>query len=32
MLVDFTVEEIGRGTPRAQALVEAGRERADRSS
>jgi multidrug efflux pump subunit AcrB len=28
MLVDFAVEEIGRGTPRAQALVEAGRKRA----
>ncbi len=28
MLVDFAVEEIGRGTPRTQALVEAGRKRA----
>jgi len=28
MLVDFAVEEIGRGTPRLQALVEAGRKRA----
>jgi hypothetical protein len=28
MLVDFAVEEIGRGTPRTQALVEAGRNRA----
>jgi multidrug efflux pump subunit AcrB len=28
MLVDFAVEEIGRGTPRRQALVEAGRKRA----
>ena len=28
MLVDFAVEEIGRGTPRSQALVEAGRKRA----
>ena len=28
MLVDFAVEEIGRGTPRAEALVEAGRKRA----
>ena len=28
MLVDFAVEEIGRGTPRLEALVEAGRKRA----
>ncbi len=28
MLVDFAVEEIGRGTPRLDALVEAGRKRA----
>jgi len=28
MLVDFAVEEIRRGTPRAEALVEAGRKRA----
>jgi multidrug efflux pump subunit AcrB len=28
MLVDFAVEEIGRGTPRLMALVEAGRKRA----
>src|SRR5580692_4890485 len=28
MLVDFAVEEIGRGAPRTQALVEAGRKRA----
>jgi multidrug efflux pump subunit AcrB len=28
MLVDFAIEEIGRGTPRLQALVEAGRKRA----
>ncbi len=28
MLVDFAVEEIGRGTPRVEALVEAGRKRA----
>jgi multidrug efflux pump subunit AcrB len=28
MLVDFAVEEIGRGTPRTHALVEAGRKRA----
>jgi multidrug efflux pump subunit AcrB len=28
MLVDFAVEEIGGGTPRTQALVEAGRKRA----
>ena len=28
MLVDFAIEEIGRGTPRTQALVEAGRKRA----
>ena len=28
MLVDFAVEEIGRGTPRTEALVEAGRKRA----
>jgi predicted RND superfamily exporter protein len=28
MLVDFAVEEIGRGTSRAEALVEAGRKRA----
>ena len=28
MLVDFAVEEIGRGTPRVDALVEAGRKRA----
>jgi len=28
MLVDFAVEEMGRGTPRLQALVEAGRKRA----
>ena len=28
MLVDFAVEEIGRGTPRIEALVEAGRKRA----
>ena len=31
MLVDFAVEEIGRGTPRLEALVEAGRKRARRS-
>ena len=28
MLVDFALEEIGRGTPRLEALVEAGRKRA----
>ncbi len=28
MLVDFAIEEIGRGTPRLEALVEAGRKRA----
>jgi hydrophobe/amphiphile efflux-1 (HAE1) family protein len=28
MLVDFALEEIGRGTPRTEALVEAGRKRA----
>ena len=28
MLIDFAVEEIGRGTPRLEALVEAGRKRA----
>jgi hydrophobe/amphiphile efflux-1 (HAE1) family protein len=28
MLVDFAVEEIGRGAPRLEALVEAGRKRA----
>jgi multidrug efflux pump subunit AcrB len=28
MLVDFAVEEIGRGTPRLEALIEAGRKRA----
>ncbi len=28
MLVDFAVEEIGRGSPRLDALVEAGRKRA----
>ena len=28
MLVDFAVEEIGRGSPRLEALVEAGRKRA----
>ena len=28
MLVDFAIEEIGRGTPKAQALVEAGHKRA----
>jgi hydrophobe/amphiphile efflux-1 (HAE1) family protein len=28
MLVDFAVEEIGRGTPRLEALVEAGHKRA----
>ena len=28
MLVDFAIEEIGRGTPRLDALVEAGRKRA----
>jgi predicted RND superfamily exporter protein len=28
MLVDFAVEESGRGTPRLDALVEAGRKRA----
>ena len=28
MLVDFAVEEVGRGTPRLDALVEAGRKRA----
>ena len=28
MLVDFAVEEIGRGVPRTQALVDAGRKRA----
>ncbi len=28
MLVDFAVEEIARGTPRLEALVEAGRKRA----
>ena len=28
MLVDFAIEEIARGTPRPQALVEAGRKRA----
>jgi hydrophobe/amphiphile efflux-1 (HAE1) family protein len=28
MLVDFAVEEINRGTPRLEALVEAGRKRA----
>ena len=28
MLVDFAVEEIGRGTPRLESLVEAGRKRA----
>ncbi len=28
MLVDFAVEELGRGTPRLEALVEAGRKRA----
>jgi multidrug efflux pump subunit AcrB len=28
MLVDFAVEEIGRGAPRTHALVEAGRKRA----
>jgi multidrug efflux pump subunit AcrB len=28
MLVDFAVEEMGRGTPRLEALVEAGRKRA----
>src|SRR5271163_192222 len=28
MLVDFAIEEIARGTPRLQALVEAGRKRA----
>ena len=28
MLVDFAVEEMGRGTPRPEALVEAGRKRA----
>ena len=28
MLVDFAVEEISRGTPRLEALVEAGRKRA----
>jgi multidrug efflux pump subunit AcrB len=28
MLVDFAVEEIGRGAPRIEALVEAGRKRA----
>ena len=28
MLVDFAIEEVGRGTPRLDALVEAGRKRA----
>src|SRR5208337_733198 len=28
MLVDFAVEEMGRGTPRLEALIEAGRKRA----
>ncbi|MBV8183667.1 MAG: efflux RND transporter permease subunit, partial [Hyphomicrobiales bacterium] len=28
MLVDFAVEEVGRGTPRLKALIEAGRKRA----
>jgi len=28
MLVDFVVEEVARGTPRTEALVEAGRKRA----
>ena len=28
MLVDFAIEEVGRGTPRLEALVEAGRKRA----
>jgi multidrug efflux pump subunit AcrB len=28
MLVDFAIEEIGKGTPRLEALVEAGRKRA----
>lgn len=28
MLVDFAIEEMGRGTPKAQALIEAGHKRA----